>query len=370
MPDKRNVSKQRRAARNRQSREALTARRENSVSAAVPSPPAPASRRGGRAAGSRAAGTGRGAPRPRPTFVAPAPPAPGLKGLVTGSRPGDRWVLGAFLAAVAVAVVTLVVTQVPVDDRGEVLPNRFAGLTVAAREALTGARLDDASKSLVSAYGPLAFGLVGAPVVISAFALWANRRADRGRLLTFTLVALAGAVMLFPMSLLAFIPLILLAVGAFTVRRSDVVVPAAAPGPSPAGGRDAVIEADAREGDPRPAPARPSLLDRLLGGATGSRPSRAGGSRSGPATRGAGEPTADEEAEAAGAPPAGPGSGGAPPAGAAATDTPAEDGALPGGEADPLAELEAELAAEAQAERSPDVADDPSSPSPRNRRPR
>jgi len=358
VPDKRNVSKQRRAARNRQTRDARAARRENAViapsasSSSRTSPSRTSSSGSGSsrpaAKDSRGKASGRApsgrAARPRPTFVAYEPPPPGLKGLLTSRRSGDRWVLAAFLLAIVSAVFALVATEIAADDRGEALPNQFAGLTIAAREAITGQSLGDKTVSMVSAYGPIAFMLVGTPILITAFALWANRRPDRGRVLTYCLIAMAGAVMLSATSLLVFLPVVALGIATFRVRKTDMLMPGAETATVAAGGdRGRAIEADTVDDvedddevdETEAAPAAPgSFLDRLLGGGA------AGGSRASRARRDADEPaSADEvvddevvdadvvEVEAA------------------------ADGPAPT-EADPLAELEAELAAEAESERS------------------
>ncbi|HKY65370.1 MAG TPA: hypothetical protein VJM49_03330, partial [Acidimicrobiales bacterium] len=289
MPDKRNVSKQRRAARNRQTRDAMAARREN----AVPPPPTSGTSGSGsaRAAGTSSkkdAGTtssarparGRGTPRPRPVFVASEPPDPGLKGVITSKRPGDRWVLAAFLLAILSGVFALVATQISADDRGDALPSQFGGLTIAAREVLTGQSIGDHTVSMVDAYGPIAFLLVGTPVLITAFALWANRRPDRGRVLTYCLIAMAGAVMLSATSLFVFLPVIALGVATFRVRKTDMVLPDA-PAAAPRGkGRDDAIEADTvddevDDDDEAPATGPTSFLDRLLGGGAAGRTPRA-----------------------------------------------------------------------------------------------
>jgi hypothetical protein len=321
VPDKRNVSKQRRQARNRASRDALAARSGNANTAPTASSPrstptSSTARTTGRSDRSAGAAGARGGGRPRPVMIASEPAPAGLKGLLTSSRIGDREVLLAFVLALVVAVVGLVTPSVAVDDRGEPLPSRFAGLTIEAREAITGQPVDDNTVNILDAYGAIGLMLVGTPVLICGFALWSSRRPDRARVLTFSLMALVAATILFPTAgWLAFAPVIVLAVGTFRVRKADLVAPEAQPAAAGAG-RGATT--------PEDAPARPpSFLDRLLGGsAAGTRQSA-----------GAGEDDDVIDVEVADAP----------------TDaTESNDAATD--EPDPLAALEAEIAAEADAE--------------------
>lgn len=315
MPDKRNVSKQRRQSRNRATREALAARSENAQAApaATSSTSRASDARGSSGRGSRATGdtVRRGGGRPRPVMVAYEPPPPGLKGLLTSTRIGDKAVLTAFLLAVMAAAVGLFSSSVGVDDRGEPLPNRFAGLSLAAREAVTGQPVPDTTVSVLDAYGAVALMLVGTPVLICAFALWANRRPDRARVLTFSLMAMVAATILFVATPLMFAPLIALGVAVFRVRKSDLVVP---DGAAATGGQARGASAEGAGSSGRP----PSFLERLLGGGAAG----AGGSR-----------TADDEA-------------------VDDEDVDVTD------DADPLAELEAELAAEDDAGDADDAADD------------
>ena len=130
--------------------------------------------------------------------------------------------------------------------------------------------------SYLSAYGPVALIMAATPVLIAGYALWANRRPDRSRLLTFALIAMALASLLTG-GITIFLPTLLaLGVGTFRIRKADMEAGmAAAPAPA-AGGRGDVIDADVTD-----APAAPkTLLQRLLGpglaagGARGARASR------------------------------------------------------------------------------------------------
>jgi hypothetical protein len=58
------------------------------------------------------------------------------------------------------------------------------------------------------------------PVAVAVFAFWANRRPDRSRLLTFAMLAMAGAVLLGG-GFLFFPSLIALAVAGFQVRKAE-----------------------------------------------------------------------------------------------------------------------------------------------------
>lgn len=256
VPDKRQDSKQRRQARNRASREALAARREN-VAAGGSSG---ASSGGGPAGGATAGGTA-GAPRSggllggllgggggrQPRAAAPqpvaAPPGTGFLWL-KGRRPGDIAVLAAMAFAILSTIVVLLL-PVPVDDRGDPIPRSGGGLYEAGREAIIGHPLPDESRSIVAAQGPGILVVLLLPVAICGFAVWANRRPDRSRMLTFALLGMAGAVLLGVGQF--FLPsLIALGVAGFRARRADMP---AMPGRPARAGRGGAIDADSREVD-------------------------------------------------------------------------------------------------------------------------
>jgi hypothetical protein len=217
VPDKRQTSKQRRAARNRASREALAARRTNAVTGATTASTASAS--SGRPATSSSATAGSG--------DAPAAPRSYLSGLRGDRRPGDRAVLAALALAVVSAIAVLFL-RVPVDDRGEPLPTQFRGVAKLAREAVTGEPLADNTKTLLDASGPGVLPFILLPIAVAAFAVWANRRPDRSRMLTFALLAMAGAVILSSGIGMLFLPsLVMLGVASFQVRKADAPARAA-----------------------------------------------------------------------------------------------------------------------------------------------
>jgi hypothetical protein len=346
VPDKRNVSKQRRAARNRASRDALAARRDNAVATPVSSSTrtTKASPSSGSSSRGSTKGAARASARPaRPVPVAAGPPPQGIKEMLQSRRPGDRAILLAFLLSFVSAILLLVVLKVTVDDRGDSIPPQYGALTIAARQAITGSEDVTEKASYLSAYGPVALIMAATPVLIAGYALWANLRPDRSRLLTFALIAMALASLLTG-GITIFLPTLLaLGVGTFRIRKADMEAGmAAAPAPA-AGGRGDVVDAEVTD-----APAAPkTLLQRLLGpgpGAGGAGGSRASGRRAGD------EDVIDADVVD--------GDDDAP------TDAPSDQ--------DPLAELEAELAAEAEADagEGPDASagDDTTSGNGRTRR--
>lgn len=243
VPDKRQQSKQRRAARNRANREALAARRE-----------AAAARQAGavssKASSAKASSTNGATARGGQAATAPPPP-PRILGMIQSRRVGDKAVLTAFVLAV-VAAIYLLFYQVPVDDRGEVLPTMFRGLAIAARERLVGEPMADDTRSLLDANGPQILVVLALPVFVAAFALWANRRPDRARMLTFAMLAMAGAVILTGGIGIFFFPaMIALAVAGFRVRKVELPARAAERAASPGwlGGRRRreVIDADSTD---------------------------------------------------------------------------------------------------------------------------
>ena len=304
MPDKRQQSKQRRAARNRATREALAARRENAEANATPPPSSSRSSASSPSTG-RAAGRGTGAAADRAAAAPSGPPPPGLRGVLQSRRAGDIAVVSAFAFALAGAV-ALLFYRVPVDDRGEMLPVQFRGVVTMLRERVTGAPLPDESRTLLDVSGPEIFLMLGLPVAVTLFALWGNRRPDRSRMLTFAMLALAGTIILAQGIGIFFFPaMIALAIAGFRVRRADLPARTAERAARPRvawGRRDRdVIDVDSDEVDA----------------------------------------AADDAGEVGAA-------GGVD----AARDADDPDHRAPAGADDPLAELEAELRAEIEAERA------------------
>ncbi|HEY7073514.1 MAG TPA: hypothetical protein VH479_25535 [Acidimicrobiales bacterium] len=247
MPDKRQDSKQRRAARNRASRDALAARRENVVSSrtAASSSSSSSSKSSSKSGSTRSGGSRRSA-APPPEAAAPTRT---FLGLPLG-RPGDMAVLLAVPFAI-LSSVFLLFSKVPVDDRGEPIPPSFGGAARLARETVTGQPLPDHSQTQLAAHGATVLLFLLLPVGVTLFAaLYANRRPDRARWLTYTMMGMA-LVVFFAFGFFFLPSLIALGVGSFQARRADLpariaerVVP---PERSRRGRR--VIDAESREVD-------------------------------------------------------------------------------------------------------------------------
>jgi hypothetical protein len=252
VPDKRQDSKQRRQARNRASREALAARRENVAAGGSSGSSSGSTSTGGTTAAPRGGGFlggllggGGGGRQPRAAAPQPvaAPPGTGLLWL-KGRRPGDVAVLVAMALAIVSTIVVLLL-PVPVDDRGDPIPRSGGGMYEAGREAIIGHPLPDESRSIVAAQGPGILVVLLLPVAICGFAVWANRRPDRSRMLTFAMLGMAGAVLLGVGQF--FLPsLIALGVAGFRARRADLPP---MPGRPARAGRGGAIDADSREVD-------------------------------------------------------------------------------------------------------------------------
>lgn len=236
MPDKRQQSKQRRAARNRARREALAARRE-------------AARREAAARAEATSRSSRGGSNPG-TSGATGPTPTGPTGLLRNPSPGHRAILVSVALAV-VAAVYLLFYRVPVDDRGEPWPAVFQGVAKMARERLTGAPAGDETTSLLDASGPALLAVLALPIFVTLFSVWASTRTERARLLTFAMLAMAAAVILTGGIGIFFFPaLIALAVGGFRARRADLPARMAERATRARRGRGGdVIDVDAEEVD-------------------------------------------------------------------------------------------------------------------------
>jgi len=175
-------------------------------------------------------------------------------GMLRSRRPGDRAVVLALGFAI-VSSVFLLFSKVPVDDRGEPLPASFGGVAQVARETVTGNPLPDHRETQLAAHGPAILLFLILPVGVTLFAaLYANRRPDRSRWLTYSMMAMA-LVVFFALGFFFLPSLIALGVGSFQARKADLpariaerVVP---PERSRRGRR--VIDAESREvGDDEP----------------------------------------------------------------------------------------------------------------------
>lgn len=237
MPDNRQSSKQRRAARNRAAREALAARRENALAARSRSDDAATFSSAGAGTDPADGGT-------EPAGAGAGPAGRGMAARYQGRRPGDTAVLLALVSAVIIAVAIPLIFRVPVDDRGEVLPYPFRGVAIQAREMETGRDIGDETTSLLEAQGPVVLLSLALPVLICAFALWGNRRPDRSRMLTYATIALAVVIFLNFQIYTFFLPsLIALAVASFQVRKE---MAGRAPAQAGVGGRGGPGGAGAR----------------------------------------------------------------------------------------------------------------------------
>jgi hypothetical protein len=270
VPDKRHQSKQRRAARNRANRDALAARRENAEVSATARP--------ARAAAANGSGGSNGTAGARPAsgsllgrFLGGAggPGGTGTAGRAatgTGSPNVGRMATAVALALALGGGLLALTLDVPVDDRGEALPRTFQKVAIEARERVTGAEIGDQSQSVLDVMGPTVLLQIAVPILVAGFAVWAVRRPNRSRLLTFAMLAMAGAVILNTTLGAVFFPaLIALAVAGFRVRKADMPAVAAERATRTAGDRASGA----------PAAERPGLAS--LFGFGGSRtPSRSG----------------------------------------------------------------------------------------------
>jgi hypothetical protein len=156
------------------------------------------------------------------------------------------WLSLAFAVIGALAVLFLV--KVPVDDRGETLPRQFGAVSLMARETVTGSPVPDATETLLEANGPGILLILVLPIVVAGFAVWAYRRPDRGRLLTFALIVMAGIVLL-GLGLYFMPALIALFAAYYLVRREQL--PAR---PQRGARRGGAIDVSSKEAESEPEP--------------------------------------------------------------------------------------------------------------------
>jgi hypothetical protein len=143
--------------------------------------------------------------------------------------------------------VVMLFLRVPVNDEGDPLPRDFRGVAV---EALELQDRPDGTATLLEANGASALLFIGLPVLVCAFAFWANRRGGpgRSRVLTFSLLAVAIVVLLFGGML--FLPsLVALGVASFQVRKADALARSAGQSAPAAVAGGGVIDADSAEVD-------------------------------------------------------------------------------------------------------------------------
>ena len=217
MPDKRQTSKQRRAARNRAYREAMAARRERAGAERTSSSARGSSATSSAARSTRATGGGRGRAR-----------SGGLAGGLLGRserQPGDTAIM--LTVAFAIAAVALSIFAafdegaVPVDHEGEPL-NTFAGVSRAARSVLTGEPPVTETTSYIDAAGPVILVFILLPLLVAVGTFVSHRRRVQSRPLTFGLVGMALVSVVNPFSLYFLPSLIALAVAGFQVRKAEM----------------------------------------------------------------------------------------------------------------------------------------------------
>jgi uncharacterized membrane protein YgcG len=217
VPDKRQTSKQRRAARNRAYREAMSARRENAAAEA---------RERARATSSSSSSSSSSSGGATQTMLRGGGRGSGITGALFGrtNGVGDTAILLTLLFALAAAGLSLYVAfssdSVPVDHEGEAISS-FPAVSREAYAVLTNTDVVTETTTLVDAYGPVIpiFALLPALVAVGAFV--SHRRQPRSRPLTFALVAMA-LVSVFNLFAMYFLPaLIALAFAGFQVRKTE-----------------------------------------------------------------------------------------------------------------------------------------------------
>jgi hypothetical protein len=217
VPDKRQTSKQRRAARNRAYRDAIIARRENAGAVQTSSTARSSSASSGSSRSTSAAAGGRGRAR-----------SGGLAGGLLGRSergPGDTAIM--LTVAFAIAAVGLSIFAafddgaVPVDHEGEAL-NTFAGVSRATYSVLTGEPPVTETTSYIDAAGPVILVFIMLPVLVAIGTFISHRRRVQSRPLTFGLVGMALVSVVNPFSLYFLPSLIALAVAGFQVRKAEM----------------------------------------------------------------------------------------------------------------------------------------------------
>jgi hypothetical protein len=223
VPDNRQTSKQRRAARNRAYREALAARRENAAAEARERARG-ATSSSSSSTSSSARGAARGA-----TATGGGGRGSGIAGALFGraNGVGDMAVLLSLVFALAAAGLSLYVAfssdSVPVDHSGDAISS-WPAVSREAYAVLHDTDVVTKTTTLVDAYGPVIpiFALLPALVAVGAFV--SHRRQPRSRPLTFALVAMA-LVSVFNLFAMYFLPaLISLAFAGFQVRKTEAPV--------------------------------------------------------------------------------------------------------------------------------------------------
>jgi hypothetical protein len=225
VPDNRQTSKQRRAARNRAYREAMAARRENAATEAreraTSSTSSSSSGASGGSGASARGGTAARAGGGRPSGIAGA-----LFGRANGV--GDLAVLFALLFALGATVLSLYVAfssnSVPIDHNGDAV-SAWPAVSRQAYAVMHDTEPVTETTTLVDAYGPVIPIFALLPALVAAGAFVTHRRQPRSRPLTYALVAMA-LVSVFNLFAMYFLPaLIALAFAGFQVRKTEAPAP-------------------------------------------------------------------------------------------------------------------------------------------------
>jgi hypothetical protein len=283
VPSKRQPSKQRRAAQNRASRQALAARTE---AASQPRQHSSSSSTAGSAGGESpirsggggllsglfggggggggglfggGGGSGGGGLFGGGGGRARGPVASGpvdIRGAGPGGRtPGQTAVRIALALGVLSFLTFAFLTRIPVDDRGDPVLFNFQAARLDARSILTGQEVVAEDVTVVDAFGPavLLAGLIPLVILVAVFVRY--RQQPSSRPLTIGMLALAGAGFIVPsfipdLAVMANMPFLLalvaVAVGSFQARRAEMTLRMAdqAGAPQPADDEDLDDEYD------------------------------------------------------------------------------------------------------------------------------
>lgn len=212
MPSKRQPAKQRRAAENRAKRAAQSARTEH----AHLEKPAPAASSGsGKSAYSRPAAARQAVGRADSSLAQ-------FFGF-GGGRPevGARACLFALMFGLASLLISPFLPVVPVDDRGESVPQSFQGLFLDARTRLSGHAVKTELTSSIDAFGPVSLLYSIVPFLVVVVAVIMFRRTGRSTPLTVGMIGMA-VVVLFGGQLFFLPSMIALAVASFQIRKVEM----------------------------------------------------------------------------------------------------------------------------------------------------
>jgi hypothetical protein len=259
MASKRQPSKQKRAAQNRNQRAALAARAARAQAGPATPSTAPGSAGSGsllsrlRGGGSSASAAKSGAGR-----------RPSLKEARALQPPGFRAALSAVLAAVAALLLCTFALRYPVDASGDLYTSekvvadwsatalRAAGEQPDATAAQVVDSIDDwnpgrSKDTVIKALWPFSLAIL-LPLAGAGLAFWAVRRRSSSKIVNRALYATLFGAVLTQGLLLLFLPVVLgVGVAMFQVRKAEAVAAARAAATADAGGD--VIDVESVEGD-------------------------------------------------------------------------------------------------------------------------